>query len=195
MPKNWDKVAYPSLKPLAAWYNDLQERVVFMDDWLKNGSPKSFWISGLFFPQGFLTGCLQTHSRLYKIPIDKLQFSFQIMEAENIEDIEETPEDGVYVHGFFMDGARYNRDDGVIDDQHPAELYSKMPLIWFKPVVDYKREEDDYACPCYKTGKRQGVLSTTGQSTNFIIHVDIPTKVQPAQWVRRAAAMLCMLND
>lgn len=58
VPANWGKVAYPSLKPLASWYLDLQERVVFMDDWLQNGTPKSYWISGLFFPQGFMTGCL-----------------------------------------------------------------------------------------------------------------------------------------
>jgi dynein heavy chain, axonemal len=70
-----------------------------------------------------------------------------------------------------------------------------MPLIWFKPVEDYVREPDEYACPCYKTGKRAGMLSTTGQSTNFIIHVDLPTKVQPSIWLRRAAAMLCQLNE
>lgn len=116
VPANWAKVAYPSLKPLASWYQDLIDRVIFMDEWLKNGSPRSFWISGLFFPQGFMTGCLQTHSRQYRIPIDKLQFSFTILEAETIEDIEEGPEDGVYVHGFYMDGARYNRDDQIIDD-------------------------------------------------------------------------------
>lgn len=195
MPANWAKVGYPSLKPLASWYIDLQERVVFMDDWLQNGTPMSFWISGLFFPQGFLTGALQTHSRCYKIPIDKLQFSFHILEAEGIEEIDEAPEDGVYVHGFYMDGARYNRDEQIIDDQKPGELYSKMPVLWFKPQEDYVRDVEEYGCPCYKTGKRAGVLSTTGQSTNFIIHVDMPTKVQPGVWVRRAAAMLCMLND
>lgn len=74
VPANWAKVAYPSLKPLASWYSDLKERIAFMDDWLMNGTPRSFWISGLFFPQGFLTGTLQTHSRQYRIPIDKLSF-------------------------------------------------------------------------------------------------------------------------
>lgn len=58
VPANWGKVAYPSLKPLASWYIDLKSRVIFMDDWLQNGTPKSYWISGLFFPQGFMTGCL-----------------------------------------------------------------------------------------------------------------------------------------
>jgi len=42
------------------------------------------------------------------------------MEAENPEEIEEAPEDGVYVNGLYMDGARFNREDGVIDDQIPV---------------------------------------------------------------------------
>jgi len=58
--------------------------------------------------------------------------------------VEEAPEDGVYVHGFFLDGARYNREDAVIDDQIPGELYNKMPLIWFKPQEDYVRDPEEY---------------------------------------------------
>lgn len=50
VPKNWEKVAYPSLKPLPTWYKDLLERVAFMQDWLVNGAPNSFWLSGFFFP-------------------------------------------------------------------------------------------------------------------------------------------------
>ena len=70
-----------------------------------------------------------------------------------------------------------------------------MPLIHFKPRDDYVRNEEEYACPCYKTGKRQGVLSTTGQSTNFIIHVDLPSATHPDNWIKKAAAMLCQLNE
>ena len=70
VPKSWEKDAYPSLKPLASWMRDLNDRVAFMNSWLKGGNPKCYWISGLFFPQGFLTGVLQTHARKYQIPID-----------------------------------------------------------------------------------------------------------------------------
>jgi dynein heavy chain, axonemal len=120
VPDMWAKAGYPSLKPLASWYTDLIQRVEFMQNWLVNGNPKSYWISGMFFPQGFMTGALQTHARQYKIAIDRLNMSFQIMTEETPEEVEELPEDGVYVHGFYMDGARFNREEAVVDDQNPV---------------------------------------------------------------------------
>lgn len=39
-------------------------------------------MSGFYFPQGFLTGVLQTHSRQYKIPIDTLSFKFKVLAIE-----------------------------------------------------------------------------------------------------------------
>ena len=59
VPKNWQKVAYPSLKPLNSWMKDLKLRVSFLRDWLAEGSVTSYWMSSFFFPQGFLTGVLQ----------------------------------------------------------------------------------------------------------------------------------------
>jgi len=37
VPGNWEKVAYPSLKPLMSWFRDLLERVEFMNQWLLHG--------------------------------------------------------------------------------------------------------------------------------------------------------------
>merc|ERR1712188_187656 len=53
VPEMWSKVAYPSLKPLASWIVDLHRRVAFHDKWMKAGPPKSFWLPGFYFPQGF----------------------------------------------------------------------------------------------------------------------------------------------
>jgi dynein heavy chain len=58
VPKNWQEKGFLSLKPLA--------------NWIKNGTPKVFWISGFFFPQAFLTGTLQNYARKNIIAIDRL---------------------------------------------------------------------------------------------------------------------------
>lgn len=80
VPPNWKKVAYPSLKPLASWIKDLRDRVDFMRLWLTYGNPSCYWLSGFYFPQAFITGTLQTYSRRYKVPIDHVAFSFNVLD-------------------------------------------------------------------------------------------------------------------
>ena len=197
VPANWAVVAYPSLKPLASWVSDLHARIAFMRKWLCGGQPSAFWLSGFFFPQGFMTGTLQNHARKYAIPIDTLSFSFRMLRAEEESDVrpEDVPADGVLIYGLFMDGARWNREELIIDDSRPSEIYSRWPVVHFNPTKDYKTPVGHYSAPIYKTSKRAGTLSTTGMSTNFIVAVDMPTTQDPAYFVLKGAALLCQLND
>ncbi|OMJ74343.1 hypothetical protein SteCoe_26764 [Stentor coeruleus] len=194
VPPNWKRVSYPSLKPLSSWVSDLKDRVSFMEEWLKKGNPSCYWLSGFFFPQSFITGTLQTYSRRTKTSIDRIKFSFNVLDQEK-EEIQKGAFDGVYVYGLFLDGARWDRDLRLIEDQMPGELYCKMPAIHFLPTEDYETSQQDYQCPVYKTSVRAGVLSTTGHSTNFILAIDLPTEESPEHWTLRGAALLCQLND
>ena len=63
----WVAAAYPSLRPLGSWVNDLVLRLAFIEDWLLNGAPPSFWISGFYFPQGFITGTQQNFARQIQV--------------------------------------------------------------------------------------------------------------------------------
>ena len=74
-------------------------------------------------------------------------------------------------------------------------MYTNMPVIHFNPTEDYVPEPSEYSCPIYKTSVRAGALSTTGQSTNFIVSVELPTNEISDYWTLRATAMLCQLND
>lgn len=100
VPSIWDKKSYPSLKPLGSYVNDLIARILFLQEWIDNDAPVVFWISGFFFTQSFLTGVLQNYARKHTIPIDHLDFEFEVTSMET--NVKTSPSSGVYIKVFFF---------------------------------------------------------------------------------------------
>lgn len=176
VPHLWTSASYPSLKLLGPWFNDFLQRLEFLTSWEESGSPSVYWISGFFFPQGFLTAILQNYARKYSYPIDTITFSFSMMN-ETVEDLlDHRPKDGSYIYGLFLEGARWNKRLGSLLDPKPKELFSPMPVIHMLPVKDRQPPARGiYRCPVYKILSRTGTLSTTGHSTNFVTWIEIPS--------------------
>lgn len=63
---------------IGAWVEDLKQRIQFIKKWQNEGIPTSFWISGFYFPQAFLTGILQNYARKHGISIDTISFAFEV---------------------------------------------------------------------------------------------------------------------
>ncbi|XP_014674130.1 PREDICTED: dynein heavy chain 1, axonemal-like [Priapulus caudatus] len=194
VPAMWAAKAYPSLKPLASWVTDLVARMHFMQDWIDNGTPNIFWISGFFFPQAFLTGTLQNFARRNMVAIDTISFGFEVLQ-QPLHLIESAPVNGCYVHGLFIEGAKWDSDRGMLAEARPKELYTDMPLLWFYPEVNRTQPSTGfYLCPLYKTLQRAGTLSTTGHSTNYVLAIEIPSDKPQQHWIKRGVAMLCALK-
>lgn len=194
VPDMWQKVAYPSLKPLAAWVVDLVARIDFITKWYESGIPPMFWISGFYFPQAFLTGSLQNYARQHGASIDTLSFSFEVINRSP-ESIKKKPRDGCYIYGLYLEGARWDPQQGFLVESNDKELFTQMSPFLLKPEVNRaKPKEGIYDCPCYKTLKRAGLLSTTGHSTNFVLPLEVPSNEPEAYWIKRGVALFCSLN-
>jgi dynein heavy chain len=89
VPAAWTRASFPSCRNLATWVADLAHRAEHYTAWSKHltrtrvpGEPESVfvhWLSGLFFPQGFLTAALQTHARTHNLPIDALRIHTAVL--------------------------------------------------------------------------------------------------------------------
>jgi dynein heavy chain len=206
VPALWTKVAYPSLKPLSAWVDELVARIKFIQGWVDSGAPPAFWVSGFFFQQAFLTGTLQNYARKYQVAIDSVSFGFHVLDSEG-PDIETKPEDGCYIYGLFLEGAAWDPKGHSLCESAPKELFMQFPAIWLEPITNREKPTSGvYSCPVYKTLVRAGTLSTTGHSTNFVLMAEIPSK-EPCEglfhqycegfstlWVKRAVALFTSLN-
>jgi len=208
VPSLWMAVAYPSLMPLGSWVLDLLARLKFLQDWFDScKTPDEYWISGFFFTQAFITGTKQNFARKYQCPIDQVDYDMKVLSFEEGAAITKKPEDGAYVHGLFIEGCFWNDEIHALDESNPKVLYTPVPHILLLPAAnkDIEPVEDStpggtchvYMCPVYKTSFRQGTLSTTGHSTNFVMMIRLPMQSQHKQkhWIKRGVAMLTQLDD
>jgi dynein heavy chain len=204
VPNAWASVAYPSLKPCSAWTDDLMMRLKFINEWIERGVPIVFWISGFYFPQAFLTGSMQNYARKHTYPIDTVGFNFKMV-ATPWQRIKDKPEDGVYLRGLFLEGARWNPDKQSVDDSLPKQLYTEVPVIHLDPQQHRESPKSGiYRCPVYKILSRRGTLSTTGHSTNFVMWIELPSdrtnifnnegKADQEEWIRAGVGAFTSLT-
>lgn len=203
IPETWLTFSYPSLKSLSSYFADFLARLSFFSNWLLNGPPVVFPINNFFFTQSFLTGTLQNFARKYGIPIDLLQLGFTVLrDADSQKCLK--PEDGVYVAGMHLEGARWDRIQWCLGEQYPKQLHDLLPIVHILPFSSSSAATKGhhqiggqlfYDSPVYRTSSRRGTLSTTGHSTNYVMNVKLPTERPPSHWIDRGVACVLSLSD
>lgn len=182
VPGSWERRAYPSMATLAAWFSDLLLRIKELESWTSDFSlPNVVWLSGFFNPQSFLTAIEQSMARKNEWPLDKMTLSVDVTK-KNKEDFNSPPREGAYVHGLFMEGARWDTQTGMIADSRLKELTPNMPVIFIKAIpVDKQETKNVYECPVYKTRQR---------GPTYVWNFFLKTKENPAKWTLAGVALL-----
>ena len=181
-PAIWDKYGYPSKRMLGTWVTDLLQRHKQLADWTGDMQlPKSTWISGLFNPQSFLTSVMQTTARKNDWPLDKTVTQTEV-QKKGPEEVTAASKEGAFIHGLFMEGARWDEKSGSMEESRPKELYAKMPVVLIR-AAQYTgvEQKDTYICPCYKTQDR---------GPGFVFNAGLKTKAPSSKWILGGVGLL-----
>ena len=113
VPGSW-VAAWRTNKTLDIWFADIVARTTQLRNWGENlVMPGSLWLSGTFNPMAFITAVMQTTARKRSWALDNT-VTFTDPTAMDWEEAEAQPEDGAYIHGMYIEGARWDRDSGTI---------------------------------------------------------------------------------
>uniref|UniRef100_A0A8C4SJT2 Uncharacterized protein n=1 Tax=Erpetoichthys calabaricus TaxID=27687 RepID=A0A8C4SJT2_ERPCA len=182
VPESWIKLAYPSIYPLAQWFNDLLLRCRELDTWTQDLTlPAVVWLSGLFNPQSFLTAIMQSMARKNEWPLDKMCLTVDVTKKSK-DDYGHPPREGAYIHGLYMEGARWDIQNGVITEARLKDLTPAVPVIFVRAIpLDRQELKNMYECPVY---------STKSRGSNYIWTFNLKTKEKPAKWILAGVALL-----
>ena len=176
----WESKAWPSMKNLVSEYLDMLERVKQLVTWSAElKTPYSLWLPGLFNPTSYLTAVMQVTARRTGLPLDQMTTETHITNYLKFENIDYYPQDGAFVHGLYIEGARWPTGDeagdveditgtptaGWLVDGRLKELLPPLPVVYVKAVpvlpswepsaVGYlRRVPTIYECPVYLTSFR-----------------------------------------
>jgi dynein heavy chain len=185
IPLVWQKIAWPSLRPLSSWLNDFSLRLQQLEDWQNNPSdiPKVTWLSGLYNPQSFLTAICQVAAQKNQLELDKLRTWTDVTKKTMMDEIESVCREGAYISGMSMQGARWDLSAIQIERSKPKEMFCRMPIINVKALSADKFDTSQgiYVCPTYKTEFR---------GPTFVFCVQLRTKASPGKWVLSGVALI-----
>ncbi|KAL5017886.1 hypothetical protein ScPMuIL_003608 [Solemya velum] len=182
VPTSWAIRAYPSLFTLALWYADLLLRIKELETWTSDFQlPAAVWIGGFFNPQSFLTAIMQQMARKNEWPLDRMCLQCDVTKKAR-EDMASPPREGAYVHGLFMEGARWDMQIGMINEARLKELAPPMPVMFIKAIpVDRQDLRNIYETPVYKTKQR---------GPTYVWTFNLKTKEKASKWILGGVALL-----
>ena len=186
VPPGWAKHAYPSLKGLAMWFEDLLLRVIQLTEWSASlETPISVWITGLFNPMAYITAILQTTARQNNLPLDQMDIWTDILEQMDPKGLAAPAEDGMYIHGFYMEGARWDTKKGAVEESHAKDLHPVVPVVNVQGKVHGSYSMDGiYVAPVYTTSMR---------GPTFVFPATLKSQEKINKWV--LAGVCLLMND
>ena len=140
---------------LGGWMKGLEDRHFQLKKWIIGGErPQSFWLTGFFNPQGFLTAMKQEVARTKK---DKGGWALDevIYDTEPTKDQVTTDDgkldnvkltipgnEGVLVHGLYLEGAIWGKNRHLDEHLPTSDYFNRFPFLHVTAIYLPRNEKE-----------------------------------------------------
>ena len=187
------------LPTLGLWFSSLLLRDDQDRTWLMNSRPNSFWLTGFFNPAGMLTAMKQEVCRRHqkeapKWALDDIVYHTEVTHYNNVDNVKSSPPEGAYVHGLFLEGCGWSKENSQVIESEPKTLYVPLPVLHvtamlrgdeLKSRTQLYDKWGPYDCPVYKYRNR------TDRFFIFMVTLRCTQDKNPTFWTLRGVALLC----
>jgi len=189
VPAHWIVASQMELSGWGFWVADFMKRCEQYSGWLENGRPKVYWLTGWFNPQAFITAMRQEKTRSEKgWALDNVSVRTEVIKYEH-DEVRAAPDDGLYIYGLSLDGARWDKKMMKLVESEPKVLFVGLPVVHVTGVNDLeakKERKDLYSAPTYTTKARNDIRRT--------MWVSLPSDKPAWHWTLRGVACLQSIN-
>jgi dynein heavy chain len=183
VPPEWQALAYPSVRTVRGWIDDLAQRTSAMEKFVAlNGEPpKVLWLGAFFSPSSVITTLLQSYARKHGVGLDSLAIDTEVLK-KNAADITHAVKDTLQISGIFLEGAAWDLRTNALTDCSPRASVVALPVVSIRAVpVDSLQTRGLYWCPLYATRRR---------GDSFVCMVYLRTTEPQTKWILRGTCAL-----
>ncbi|KAJ8673423.1 hypothetical protein QAD02_004685 [Eretmocerus hayati] len=171
---------------------DLLERYKFLDKWINDGHPRFYWFGGLMHCKRLLSIMRIKFAVEKKVPIDQIEFQFNVLDIKNPIDDYEIAENTLCIYGLYLVGAKWNEQTKSLSASKPRVLYNCMPVVSIE--ISHKKSVNYgivYKCPLYISPVLHNIeCHSEDLSENYILSINLKCD-NPKSWIKRGTALYC----
>lgn len=187
------------LPTLGLWFSSLLLRDDQDRTWLTTGRPNTYWLTGFFNPQGMLTAMKQEVCRKHqkdanKWALDDIIYHTEVTHYERVDHVKSSPSEGAYIHGLFLEGGAWSKENSQLCESEPKTLFVPLPVLLCSALLKQDEQKSrrelygshgPYDCPTYKYRTR------TDRFYIFMVTLKCTPDKNPNFWTLRGVALLC----
>ncbi|XP_076380407.1 dynein heavy chain at 89D [Megalopta genalis] len=186
LPMEWARFAPATRKNLAGWMEHFEKRIQQYTDWSGGSEPIVLWLAGLHIPETYLAALVQMACRRNSWSLDRSLTYTAVSRHIRVEQVEERPEQGCYVSGLYLEGARWDIVNQCLERSRPKILVEELPILIVIPIEAHRlRLQNTIKTPVYMTSDRRNAMGV-----GLIFEANLTTSEDISHWVLQGVCLI-----